>query len=100
MSTLYSLAITLVSHKAIADTVSLAYCILIGSYAGYPSHTGTITSGDELWDLVEGMHTNDLLQYTHLLTGYIGSVSFLETIVKVVKRLRETNPDLIYGKQP
>lgn len=59
-----------------------------------------MTSGDELWDLVEGMHTNDLLHYTHLLTGYIGSVSFLETIVKVVKRLQETNPDLIYGKQP
>ncbi len=40
--------------------------------------------GKELWDLVEGLQTNDLLEYTHLLTGYIGSVSFLETIVNSV----------------
>jgi len=80
--------------------VDFVNSVQFSNHSGYPSHTGTITSGDELWDLVEGMHTNDLLHYTHLLTGYIGSVSFLETIVKVVKRLRETNPDLIYVCDP
>lgn len=54
-------------------------------------------SGDDLWNLIDGLDTNDLLQYTHLLTGYMASVSFLETIARVVKRLRTANPDLIYG---
>lgn len=33
-----------------------------------------------------------------LLAGYIGSVSFLDTILKVVEKLRSVNPGLIYGK--
>ncbi len=55
-------------------------------------------NGKDLWNLVQGMQESDLLEYTHLLTGYIGSVSFLETIVRIVSLLRERNPDLIYGK--
>jgi pyridoxine kinase len=67
-------------------------------YTGYPSHQGTVMNGEELWNLVQGMQESNLLEYTHLLTGYIGSVSFLETIVRIVSLLRERNPDLIYGK--
>ena len=55
-------------------------------------------NGEELWNLVQGMQESNLLEYTHLLTGYIGSVSFLEAIVRIVSLLRERNPDLIYGK--
>jgi hypothetical protein len=29
--------------------------------------------------------------------GYIGSVSFLESVISVVKKLKAINPDLIYG---
>lgn len=57
-------------------------------------------NGQELWEIIEGLQANDLLRYTHLLTGYIASVSFLETIVKIVKALREKNPELIYSKAP
>jgi pyridoxal/pyridoxine/pyridoxamine kinase len=37
---------------------------------------------------------------THYLwfSGYIGSVSFLETVLQVVEKLRSVNPDLVYGK--
>ena len=55
-------------------------------------------NGQELWETIEGLQANDLLQYTHLLTGYIASVSFLETVAKIVKALRQKNPDLIYSK--
>lgn len=55
-------------------------------------------SGKELLELVDGLQQNDLLQYTHLLTGYIGSVSFLETVASTVKLLKGKNPDLVYGK--
>lgn len=30
-------------------------------------------------------------------SGYIGSVSFLNTVLQVVDKLRSVNPDLIYG---
>lgn len=55
-------------------------------------------SGQDLWETVEGLQANDLLQYTHLLTGYIASVAFLQTVAKTVKTLRQKNPDLIYSK--
>ncbi|KAH9739118.1 Pyridoxal kinase [Citrus sinensis] len=49
---------------------------------------------------LEGLEANNLLYYTHLLTGYIGSVSFLNTILQVVEKLRSINPNLIYVCDP
>jgi len=37
--------------------------------AGYPSFRGQVLDGQQLWDLIEGLSANDLLFYTHLLTG-------------------------------
>ncbi|CAI9780824.1 unnamed protein product [Fraxinus pennsylvanica] len=61
---------------------------------------GQVLNGDQLWDLIEGLEANDLLFYTHLLTGYIGSVSFLNTVLKVVDKLRSINPKLTYVCDP
>ena len=69
-------------------------------WTGYPTFKGKVMNGQELWELIEGLQANDLLEYTHLLTGYIASVSFLETVVKIVKALREKNPELVYSKAP
>jgi pyridoxine kinase len=50
---------------------------------------------------VEGLDKNGLLAgYTHLLTGYIGSVSFVQTIARVLARLRAINPDIVYVCDP
>lgn len=49
-------------------------------------------------DLSEGLDKNKLNFYTHLLTGYVGSPSFLRRIAEEVKKLKTINPDLIYGK--
>lgn len=49
------------------------------------------------------METNGILDnvaYTHLLTGYIGSLSFLEAVLDVLSSLRSRNPDLIYVCDP
>ena len=62
---------------------------------------GEVLHGDQLWDLVEGLETNGLLrQYTHLLTGYIGSVTFLRTVIRTVRLLREKDPTLRYHCDP
>ncbi|XP_023920206.1 pyridoxal kinase isoform X1 [Quercus suber] len=68
--------------------------------AGYPSFKGQVLNGQQLWELIEGLEANNLLYYTHLLTGYIGSVSFLNTILEVVNKLRSINPKLIYVCDP
>eukprot|EP00873_Tetraselmis_striata_P038647 jgi/Tetstr1/458911/TSEL_000377.t1 len=74
--------------------------VQFSNHTGYKAWRGTVTSGEQLWELVEGLEANGLCHYTHLLTGYIASVSFLETIMKVVEKLRSYNPDLIYVCDP
>lgn len=49
-------------------------------------------------DVFSGLVQNDLLDnYTHLLTGYIGNDQFLRKIGDIVKKLREVNPNIVYG---
>ncbi|KAF7816443.1 pyridoxal kinase isoform X1 [Senna tora] len=68
--------------------------------SGYPTFKGQVLNGQQLWQLIEGLEANDLLYYTHLLTGYIGSVSFLNTILEVISKLRSVNPELSYVCDP
>ncbi|KAG2406342.1 Pyridoxal kinase [Vigna angularis] len=66
----------------------------------YPTFKGQVLNGQQLWELIEGLEGNELLFYTHLLTGYIGSESFLNTVLQVVNKLRSINPELIYVCDP
>jgi len=74
--------------------------VQFSNHTGYPTVRGQVLNGEQLWTLIGGLEANDLLVYTHLLTGYIGSVSFLETILRVVEKLRSVNPDMIYVCDP
>lgn len=42
-------------------------------FAGYPTFKGQVLNGEQLWELIQGLESNDLLYYTHLLTGIIHS---------------------------
>ncbi|XP_065872289.1 pyridoxal kinase [Euphorbia lathyris] len=74
--------------------------VQFSNHTGYPTCKGQVLNGQQLWDLIEGLEANDLLYYTHLLTGYIGSVSFLNTVLEVVNKLRTVNPNLTYVCDP
>ncbi|KFM26698.1 2,3-bisphosphoglycerate-independent phosphoglycerate mutase 1 [Auxenochlorella protothecoides] len=75
--------------------------VQFSNHTGYPLWKGKVLSGEELWDLIDAMETNGLLsQYTHLLTGFIGSLSLLHTIHRVLLKLREYNPALVYVCDP
>eukprot|EP00887_Chlorella_sp_A99_P007404 scaffold2.g7404.t1 len=52
---------------------------------GYPSWKGTVMSGEQLLEVLD---------------GYIGSVSLLRAIVQVAERLRRYNPGLVYVCDP
>ncbi|XP_074570475.1 pyridoxal kinase-like [Curcuma longa] len=67
---------------------------------GYPTFRGHVLNGEQLLEVIEGLAANDLLSYTHLLTGYIGSISFLHAVLQVVDRLRTVNPGLVYVCDP
>ena len=51
-----------------------------------------VLNAEELNELVEGLESNQINQYTHILTGYIGSKSFLLQLADVVRRLKAANP--------
>lgn len=76
--------------------------VQFSNHTGYAKGVkGDILNGDQLLNLVQGLHENSLLgQTSHLLTGYIGSVSFLEAVVSVRNQLKAANPNLIYVCDP
>ncbi|KAL6223222.1 hypothetical protein ACLB2K_006610 [Fragaria x ananassa] len=74
--------------------------VQFSNHTGYPTFKGQVLNGEQLWELIQGLESNDLLYYTHLLTGYIGSVSFLSTVLEVVNKLRSVNPKLRYVCDP
>ena len=52
-------------------------------------------------DLVDGMESNNLLQnFSHILTGYIGSETFLNAISEVVDRVMAKSPEVKYVCDP
>lgn len=58
-------------------------------------------TGENLSSLVDGLESNDLLEnYSHILTGYIGSATFLNAVSDVVSRIKQKNPDLKYVCDP
>lgn len=74
--------------------------VQFSNHTGYPTFKGQVLNGQQLGDLIAGLEENSLLYYTHLLTGYIGSVSFLNAVLEVVHKLRSVNPKLTYVCDP
>lgn len=75
--------------------------VQFSNHTGYSHFEGQVIDGKDLGSLISGLEVNDLLSgYSHVLTGYIGSVSMLESISKTVRKLKELNPDLIYVCDP
>jgi pyridoxine kinase len=57
--------------------------------------------GAQLLELIEGLEQNGFLsQYTHILTGYIGSETFLRAVEQVLGKLRAANPAIAYLCDP
>jgi pyridoxine kinase len=82
--------------------VDIINSVQFSNHTGYPGgFKGTVLQGAELASLVEGLERNSLLsETTHLLTGYIGSESFLLAIVQVFEKLRAAVPMARYVCDP
>mmetsp|Transcript_43132 Transcript_43132/g.55434 ORF Transcript_43132/g.55434 Transcript_43132/m.55434 type:complete len:321 (+) Transcript_43132:57-1019(+) len=82
--------------------VDVVNSVQFSNHTGYAGGiTGEVLNGAQLLDLACGLEKNNLLgNMSHLLTGYIGSISFLQSVVEVYTKLKEKNPDLIYVCDP
>ena len=75
--------------------------VQFSNHTGYGSWKGAVMTGAQLQSLVEGLEQNGLLEgYTHILTGYIGSASMLRTVARLVRKLRQLNPEVTYVCDP
>eukprot|EP00884_Botryococcus_braunii_P022141 jgi/Botrbrau1/8610/Bobra.0196s0010.1 len=74
--------------------------VQFSNHTQYPTVKGTILNGDELLALINGLESNRLLDYSYVMTGYIGSLSFLEAIVTVVEKIRFANGEIRYVCDP
>ncbi|XP_011169541.2 pyridoxal kinase [Solenopsis invicta] len=74
--------------------------VQLSNHTGYKVFKGQVLNDKDLEDLVDGLVQNDLNNYTHLLTGYIGSASFLKRVALLVTTLKAKNPNLMYVCDP
>lgn len=74
--------------------------VQFSNHTGYEHIRGQVLQSDELRVLFEGLELNNIHNYSHLLTGYCGSESFLREIINVLKKLRGANPNLVYVCDP
>jgi pyridoxine kinase len=73
--------------------------VQLSNHTGYKTIKGQVLSEKDVADLFDGLVANNLHSiYTHLLTGYVGNDKFLREIKRIIKELRDSNPNLIYGK--
>lgn len=80
------------------DTIN---SVQFSNHTGYKVFKGQILDEKDIVELVDALIENDLHKsYTHLLTGYVRSPSFLHAIAKIVKQLKEANPGLVYVCDP
>lgn len=82
--------------------VDVINSVQFSNHTGYPNKwEGDVLNGSQLDALLNGLERNDLLRNTeHLLTGYIGSESFLRAILRVLRTLKKYNSNIRYVCDP
>ncbi|VDP15696.1 unnamed protein product [Schistosoma margrebowiei] len=77
----------------------LQVCLLLFiMYTGYAFVKGQVLDATSMKDLYLGLKANGLNNYTHVLTGYLGSSSSLEAVADIVSDLKKENSNIKYCK--
>lgn len=74
--------------------------VQLSNHTGYKHCKGQVLNANELDTLIEGLKLNNLQDCSHILTGYVGSPSFLNKVVEVVKELKSSSPNVTYVCDP
>lgn len=70
--------------------------VQFSNQTGYKSFRGQRLDSADLSEIFLGLKENELLNYTHVLTGYVGNEAFLNKLADIIDELRAKNPNLIY----
>ncbi|GIL43230.1 hypothetical protein Vafri_1029 [Volvox africanus] len=89
-----------IPSTALSAQVDPIYSVQFSNHTGYPTFKGSVFDGEQLRALVSGLEANGLLTHTHLLTGYIGSLSLLQAIADLCSQLKQHSPNLTYVCDP
>ena len=74
--------------------------VQFSNHVGYGSFTGQRLNGEQLFELLQGMHANGLLGPSHLLTGFMGSAEAVHAMVRALPLLQSSRPDVEYWCDP
>jgi len=81
--------------------VSQLNSVQFSNHTGYGKWKGQVLNAQDAADLFEGLRMNNILySFSHVLTGYIGSDSFLRKVSETVKEMKSKNPNLKYVCDP
>jgi pyridoxine kinase len=82
--------------------VDVINSVQFSNHTGYTKGwKGTVMDGTQLQSILEGLEQNELLDDVgYVLTGYIGSASFLSVIRSLVLKIRGDKPDFRYLCDP
>ena len=79
------------------DTVNT---VQLSNHTGYPHITGTVRDGPDLLELYRGLEINRLNRHSHVLTGYMGSKSVLESVGRIVREAKKKQPECVFVCDP
>lgn len=74
--------------------------VQFSNHTQYANVKGQVLKSQDLEDLYSALKANNVHKYDYITSGYIGDVSFLKSIAKIVKELRELNPQIKYICDP
>uniref|UniRef100_A0AAX7U9Q2 pyridoxal kinase n=1 Tax=Astatotilapia calliptera TaxID=8154 RepID=A0AAX7U9Q2_ASTCA len=74
--------------------------VQFSNHTGYGHWKGQVLTAEELNVLYEGIKLNNVNHYDYILTGYSRDISFLVTVVDIIKELKKANPSLVYVCDP
>jgi len=74
--------------------------VQFSNHTEYKTVAGQKLGADQLDELYDALKRNELLNYTHLLTGYVSNKSFLNKLADIIDELKAANPDMIYLCDP
>ncbi|CAL1547313.1 unnamed protein product [Lymnaea stagnalis] len=80
--------------------VSTINSVQFSNHTGYGIWKGQVLGAQDVTELFNGLRINNLLNFSHVLTGYIGSESFLKKVGEAVRELKAKNPNLKYVCDP
>jgi pyridoxal kinase len=88
------------SLQVLGYDVDAINSVQFSNHTGYSSCKGQVLNSDDLQLLIDGLRSNSLLKHSHILTGYVGSPSFLLQLVNVVKEMKSMRPSTVFVCDP